>query len=302
MDRVAVFVDAGYLFAQGSVLASGAAQQAGSRGNARPLPRSRTKLDEPAVLAFLEGVAQSCSGLPLLRIYWYDGTNAGPTPGQSSLASRPNVKLRLGIVNSYGEQKGVDSLIITDLISLSRNRAMADAVLVTGDEDIRVGVQQAQELGVRVHLVGLEPAMHNQSYLLRQEADTMREVSKAEVDGFLSISPPTPIVPIPVPVPVLSIAATPSQATSNQATSPPSVPGLAALVSTIDPTSIARAYATSLAKADAERVVQSGRGVPPDLDRPLLAAARASCGQRSLTEDEKRQLRKEFISICKTLV
>ncbi|TMQ22298.1 MAG: NYN domain-containing protein, partial [Deltaproteobacteria bacterium] len=136
MDRVAVFIDAGYLFAQGSILAAGAL----GRPGAKPLPRSRTKLDEPAALAFFEKVARDCTSLPLLRIYWYDGTNAGPTPVQASLASRHNVKVRLGIVNRSGEQKGVDSLIVTDLISLSRNRAMSDAVLVTGDEDIRVGV------------------------------------------------------------------------------------------------------------------------------------------------------------------
>lgn len=128
MDRVAVFIDAGYLFAAGSTLLAG-----------HKLRRGETRLDEVAALAFFDGLARA-TGLPLLRIYWYDGTNAGPSPVHTSLAYRSNVKVRLGIVNSAGEQKGVDSLIVTDLINLSRNRAMADAVLLTGDEDIRVGV------------------------------------------------------------------------------------------------------------------------------------------------------------------
>src|SRR3990167_3270720 len=125
MDRSAVFVDAGYLFAQGGLLIAG-----------KPLKRGEARLDEPAVISFLNALAQRTTGLPLLRIYWYDGTGAGPTPVHLSLGSRDNVKVRLGIVNSSGEQKGVDALIITDMITLSRNRAMVDALLVTGDEDL----------------------------------------------------------------------------------------------------------------------------------------------------------------------
>jgi hypothetical protein len=300
MDRVAVFIDAGYLFAQGSILVSG-----GARAGARPLPRSRTRLDEAAALAFFEGVARACANLPLLRIYWYDGTNAGPTPVHNSLAFRHNVKIRLGIVNSSGEQKGVDSLIVTDLISLSRNRAMADAVLVTGDEDIRVGVQQAQELGVRVHLVGLETATTNQSALLRQEADTLREVTKAEVDTFLSLAPAMPIVPVPVviapPAPAVSAAGSgPSPAASGTAapTSAPVVSG--GSYSALNITLVAQTLATALLKSDVERVLKFSPNVPNDIDRQLLFAGRASCG-RSLIEQEKRDLRKEFVQVCKTL-
>jgi uncharacterized LabA/DUF88 family protein len=84
------------------------------------------------------------------------------------LAHLDNVKVRLGFVNSVGEQKGVDSLIVTDMIALARNRAVSDAVLVSGDEDLRVGVQQAQEFGVRVHLVGIKPSGGNQSLFLRR--------------------------------------------------------------------------------------------------------------------------------------
>jgi hypothetical protein len=146
MDRAAIFVDAGYLFAQGSVLISGG----------QKLKRGETLLDEAKALEFLRTLSAKVTTLPLLRLYWYDGTNSGPTAVHVSLAFRADVKVRLGIVNAFGEQKGVDSLIVSDLIDLSRNRAMADALVVTGDEDIRVGVQKAQEVGVRVHLVGIE--------------------------------------------------------------------------------------------------------------------------------------------------
>ena len=69
---------------------------------------------------------------------------------------------------------------------------MASAVLVTGDEDIRVGVQQAQEQGARVYLVGVEPKRSNQSGLLAREADKCYEWGLAEIGGFLAHTPPRP--------------------------------------------------------------------------------------------------------------
>jgi uncharacterized LabA/DUF88 family protein len=55
----------------------------------------------------------------------------------------PDVKIRLGYINGAGQQKGVDSLIVTDLIELARNQAISDAYLVSGDGDLRVAVQIA---------------------------------------------------------------------------------------------------------------------------------------------------------------
>lgn len=279
MDRVAVFIDAGYLFAAGSTLLAG-----------HKLRRGETRLDEVAALAFFGGLARA-TGLPLLRIYWYDGTNAGPSPVHTSLAYRSDVKMRLGIVNSAGEQKGVDSLIVTDLINLSRNRAMADAVLLTGDEDIRVGVQQAQELGVRVHLVGIEPAQNNQSNLLRQEADTLHEITRAEIGTFLSQITPLPIVVAPLASTQVSVglAAVPST----------SIPTGAAPTLTSQFGTIATQVATAISKIDSDRVANDVTGsVPRDIDQQLLRAARIAKAA-SLEEHEKRELRRLFIQACK---
>lgn len=177
MNRVAVFVDAGYVFAAGSEVLLG-----------EKTPRGRLKLDVQSVGSFFRQLGQDLTGLPLLRIYWYDGTSSGPTQEHKALADTDNIKVRLGIVNQQGEQKGVDSLIVTDMINLARNGAMASAVLVTGDEDIRVGVQQAEEFGVRVHLIGIRAeGVFNQSSLLVQEADELRELSADEVHKLLSI-------------------------------------------------------------------------------------------------------------------
>ena len=128
MLQTAVFVDAGYLHAQGSVAAV---------GNKRK--RHEINLNLPGVLDALRSLAkQAAPDARLLRIYWYDGLTRGGrlNAEQSTLSVSRDVKLRLGMVNSHGEQKGVDSLIVTDLIDLARNRAITDAVILSGDEDI----------------------------------------------------------------------------------------------------------------------------------------------------------------------
>lgn len=86
----------------------------------------------------------------------------------------------------------MDSLIVTDMITLARNRAMASCVLLSGDEDIRVGVQQAQEYGVRVHILGIKPARGSQSLSLLREADTSHEWAADDLKSFLKCEPPTP--------------------------------------------------------------------------------------------------------------
>jgi hypothetical protein len=115
----------------------------------------------------------------------------GLSLAQARLAEAENVKIRFGFLSSAGEQKGVDSLIVTDLIDLARNRAICDAVLMSGDEDVRIAVQVAQSYGVRVHLLGIEPSRGNQSKQLRQEADTLTEWSSATITKFLIIRKPS---------------------------------------------------------------------------------------------------------------
>ena len=179
--RTAAFVDAGYLYSAGSKLLSGNA-----------LPRSSVKLNLNAALeALRHAVEASSPSSPLLRIYWYDGMlRTGPTAEQQALADANDVKLRLGVIAHTGRQKGVDSLIVTDLIELARNHAISDAVLLSGDEDVRIGVQIAQTYGVRVHLLGIRPFgdnQGNQSRLLRQESDTSTEWHQSDIEAFLAV-------------------------------------------------------------------------------------------------------------------
>ncbi|EJW12466.1 putative protein y4oD [Rhodovulum sp. PH10] len=271
MKRVAVFVDAGYLFAQGSVALTGAGR-----------PRASLALDGSAVVARLaETAGQKAGGCELLRIYWYDGASfRGPTIEQELLAGLDDVKLRLGMLNSAGEQKGVDSLIVTDLIELARLGAICDAVLLSGDEDVRVGVQIAQNYGVRVHLLGIAPARGSQSKALRQEADTTAEWDEAVVSTFLSVR------------------------SSLDSAVDTVVTSAAARSDVVDPSTepraiieaVAQSLAAALDGAEVAGIVSfwtTARGVPAELDGKLLASCRTALG-RVLTRPECRLARDRF--------
>ena len=178
--RCAVFVDAGYLFAGGTEVLTGSRQT-----------RTDTILDIKEVIEQLKRTAyEATDKAQLLRILWYDGMVGGRRSWQQDELARTNdIKLRLGTVTSSGQQKGVDSLIVTDLIDLARNQAISDAVVVSGDADIRVGVELAQKFGVRVHLVGITTTgQYNQSIALREEADTVKQWTKEDIQKFLTVN------------------------------------------------------------------------------------------------------------------
>ncbi len=280
MDRVAVFVDAGYLFAQGSQLLNG-----------EKLPRRRIELDAEKVVAEIEGLAKSVAGVEMLRIYWYDGTSTGPTSQHLMLAHKPGVKVRLGFINSVGEQKGVDSLIVTDIITLARNRSMSDAVLLSGDEDLRVGVQQAQEYGVRVHLLGIEPSRSNQSLTLLQESDSTHEWGQKELQRFMAIRT------IPALVPA---------STGKDIDAPPKEDAQA--LGTGRPTrdeclrEVANRHANTVPPSEREALVTrflSDGMLSSDIDRPLLGSAKAALG--ILIPDERASLRDAFVKELRRL-
>lgn len=184
MDRCAVFVDAGYLFASGGLLCH----------NTRK--RGELALDEVQLLAWLRNEAEAHAKVEVLRTYWYDGARSGiPTESQKRIAARPGVKLRLGRVNGAGQQKGVDALIYRDLITLATERAITDAYLLSGDEDLREGVKAAQDRGVRVTLIGIPaPSGFNQSEELCWEVDDQLTLDSQDLSGFLNlVALPTPV-------------------------------------------------------------------------------------------------------------
>lgn len=257
MDRCAVFVDAGYLFASGGLLCH----------NTRK--RGELALDEVQLLSWLCCEAQARSKVELLRTYWYDGARSGiPTESQKRIASRPGVKLRLGRVNGAGQQKGVDALIYRDLITLATERAITDAYLLSGDEDLREGVKAAQDRGVRVTLIGIPaPSGFNQSEELCWEVDDQLTLDKSDLSVFLTlIAPPVP-----------SAGAQPQ--------SSPSAAGSA----------FASTWLSSSDPAAATALLAERPRIPTPLDAELMRSAESAM-QVSLRNDQdaKREVRRAF--------
>lgn len=182
VDRFAVFVDAGYLYAEVGKLCCGTRE------------RKSIRLNGSGVNDLLVQMAANACGLPSLRTYWYDGARKGiPTLEQKQIAALPNVKLRLGRLNIKNRQKGVDALIYRDLMTLAREHAICEAFVLSGDEDLREGVRTAQDLGTRVTLIGIATGNYtrNQSRELVDEADEAIMLTKQELaDLVRPLQPP----------------------------------------------------------------------------------------------------------------
>jgi uncharacterized LabA/DUF88 family protein len=187
--RYAVFVDAGYLYAASGALLL----EAGSR-------REYRVAAEKLIKALTTHADERLVG-ELLRLYWFDAApRRQPTVDQRVIANLPLVKLRLGNLNAQGQQKGVDAQLRADLEALARHRAITDAVLLAGDEDMLPAVEAAQRYGVRVHLWGVEPTHgSNQAEWLVWESDTvevlpadfLRPYFSKAVLSVPSVVPPT---------------------------------------------------------------------------------------------------------------
>ncbi|MGW1145656.1 NYN domain-containing protein [Streptomyces sp. NPDC002454] len=161
----AIFVDAGYVYAAAGRLVAGTED------------RRAFDLDaEGLIEALIDRARTIFADSRLLRVYWYDGARRRiHTTEQQSIAELPDVKVRLGNLNANNQQKGVDSLIRSDLESLARHRAISDAALIGGDEDLVSAVEAAQGYGARVHLWGVEaPEGRNQAEPLLWEVDSQR--------------------------------------------------------------------------------------------------------------------------------
>lgn len=258
MDRFGIFVDAGYLYAASGQLCFETAD------------RRQLLLDPRSVgLALVERAADDCQ-LRHLRTYWYDGApDARPTAKHHDIAHLPGVKLRLGRLVG-GRQKGVDSRIVRDLIILSQERAISVAYLLGGDEDLREGVSEAQERGVRVVLMAIEPLNEqNLSPTLAMEADDIMVLDRAFIQPHIALRQPL-------------------EAPDRDLVPPTDV----------DPPSIGRAFATQwLQDTTPEEVDRVRRGrprIPADLDRELLDTAAIALGHRNLEDGERKAIRAGF--------
>lgn len=203
------FVDAGFLQAEG----------------ARSLQlQGRPNMNAAGCVGVLRTFAEreQCS---LLRVYWYDaefepGTElyANQKRYFDALASTPGIQLRLGHIKQFvpawhaavkyairacnwdpavfeqrftfhpeREQKGVDTLIVLDMVRLAQRRAYDTAVLVAGDRDLADAVRVVQDEGRRVILA--HPNGGPVASELRQLADEVCQLTYEELTQMVRPRP-----------------------------------------------------------------------------------------------------------------
>jgi uncharacterized LabA/DUF88 family protein len=190
LARYAVIVDVGYIYAAAGELLFNTSS------------RREFRVDADKLIGALTRHADGLVRGELLRVYWYDAArDRVPTIDQRVIAQMPWVKLRLGNLNARGQQKGVDAQIRADMEALARHRAITDAVLIAGDEDMVPAVEAAQAFGVRVHLWGVEPPFGtNQAERLVWEADTVEVLDRPFLEPYFTRQPTATEQPGPVAV------------------------------------------------------------------------------------------------------
>ena len=178
MDRCALFVDAGYLLADGAMAVHGTRR------------RESVTWDYEGLLQLLASLARDRTGLPLLRCYWYEATVEGRrTAEHEALADMPGIKLRLAKMRP-GRREGVETEIHRDLTTLARNGAVSDAVVVSAEEDLAQVVADVQDLGMRVTIVHVTvDGNWTISRSLRQECDDIMELTSAHLRPYAELIP-----------------------------------------------------------------------------------------------------------------
>lgn len=193
-SRCAVYIDAGYLLAAAATRVAGTSL------------RSSIEADHRRLIDVLAEHAEDKSGLPLLRVHWYDAAHDGvPDITQQKIGLLPRVKLRLGRIGFDGEQKGVDLRIGLDLVAHARNAAVEVIYLVSGDDDLTEAVEEAQAHGVQVIVLAVptrsgEP--HGVSRHLQSAADGLDLLAADALDTVIvrriAIAPTGTIIDEPV--------------------------------------------------------------------------------------------------------
>lgn len=280
MDRFALFIDAGHLLAEGGSLCCNTKR------------RSNIHCDFHGLIGKLGEFCEEHCGLPMLRTYWYDAAkDAIPTPEQLLIARLPRTKLRLGRL-SGGKQKGVDSLIVRDLMTLARERAVATAFLLGGDDDLREGMLAAQEMGVAVNVLGIPTTVAgtaNQAETLIRDADQHIMLATAFLAEFITERSSE----LPHGTPALRALTTSSPATPSAA---PPTQETVIVPSRLDSEAVATAATNFAVSWHAEQqpevvaqLLASAPVIPPPLDWLLLRSIQDAVGGSLRGRDDLRK-------------
>jgi uncharacterized LabA/DUF88 family protein len=291
--RYAIMVDVGYIYAAAGELLFNTSS------------RREFRVDADKLIGELAQHARSKVRGELLRVYWYDAArDRVPTIDQRVIAQMAWVKLRLGNLNARGQQKGVDAQIRADMEALARHRAITDAILIAGDEDMVPAVEAAQAYGVLVHLWGVEPPFGtNQAERLVWEADTVEVLDRTFLEPYFTRQP---VAAEPTAVGVVPTVPSPAQLFGER---PPPPPRPAPRP--VAPVALATTEQTPRLGPDRDRVNEAGEHVahkwiltrgadnirdllpgpilPPVIDKELLVEAEKELGLSLRPYQEARE-------------
>ncbi|HEX8004808.1 MAG TPA: NYN domain-containing protein [Trebonia sp.] len=289
LARYAVMVDVGYIYAAAGELLFGTSS------------RRDYRVDAVGLISTVTKHADELFRGELLRVYWYDAArDRVPTIDQRVVAQMAWVKLRLGNLNARGQQKGVDANIRADMEALARHRAITDAVLIAGDEDMVPAVEAAQAYGVRVHLWGVEPPYGtNQAERLVWESDTVDVLDAAFLRPYFTKNPvaeaPRPDIQATVPSPAQlfgekHVRTTGPLLRNSHAASTGPMPKLGPDRRNVEEAGEHVAHKWILTRGqDNIRDLLPGPILPPVIDKELLVEAEKELGQSLRPYQEARE-------------
>ena len=166
-------------------------------------------------------------------------------------------------MNAADQQKGVDTLIVRDVMVLSQERSIDRAVVLAGDEDLREGIEYAQDRGVLLTVVGIADRRGNrsQSIELRREADEALALASTALGTLTILAPNAARAPH-------SPAVAPQPADRGTTATEP-----APVIPDPDLATVAQAIAAALINEIT------------DTDRAALAATKPACSRATSTAD-----------------
>ena len=279
----ALYVDVGYLLAAAATRVTGTSLRYG------------VVVSYPDLVARLIADAEKASGLPLLRLHWYDSGNrpgGNPDSTQEAIGMLPRVKLRLGRTSPQGEQKGVDLRIGLDLAAHGRNRSVDVIYLLSGDDDLSEAVEEAQSHGMQVVLMAVPDRAgkpHAVSRHLIRESDDLIVLDGAVIDESVhvrqkqpeteaALSPAAAGVAVPLPGP-RAVPDEPSAAAVADSTAPPPAAAPRPTPAVLAGSKVPHRPAAAAAGTPGRLVWSSASDSAGSGDRPSPASA---IGQREL--------------------
>lgn len=281
--QTAIFVDASYLCALGSMALTGEA-----------MPRTRVGINAEVLSQELKQVARDLIGArPILRIYWYEtgSQNRSMSNEQLRICENDEFKLRLVSLHPQNVRTGAATAISRDLMELSRKGSISDALILARNDTLRTGIETSQSYGIRVHMLEIFANENARFSWLRSDTDTSTSWRVDVLQRFLFEQE------------IASEA--PSQFFGHALNAPE--PQLAQMTPRLSEGPIAeetrdtihsvvRDYIDELYDDELESCMEywkTGRGVPNTYDKSLLFECRNSL-DRNLTESERQVMRNSF--------